>query len=656
MAVGIPSQTIHLDLLGHFVVRVGRRTIERLPRKTVALLAYLAIEQGSPVSRETVANLLWTDHGAEQAFHSLRQALLVLRREFGPHGPLLRLKQGMLSLAPSVTCDAAILALHCRSERVSELEHVEPLYRGRLLAGLSPVAPGFDAWLDAQRDALDKAVLAALDRLVGMMAAIGDHARAVTVAERMVSIDPLREDLHRRLIIAYLDAGRRGDALRQYETCCQTMRRELDVPVSAETRLLFQRLRSDEDNEGVVGNLPAAGPPRLAVLPFRTLTPETVPTYFAEGMTEDIIGSLAALREPVVIAYGSTLDWCGKAADPREVSAILGVRYVVSGTLRRAGARFRVSAQLADCDSGAVLWAGSRDVVEGNDLFEAQDELTLQIVNAIVPALHAAELRRLSVKQPRDMTAYELVLQARELIYRLERPDFERAGSLLRQAVARDSAYANAWALLAEWHGLRVGQGLSDNPAADVAAVDRFARTAVENDATNGRALAFHGHSQAYLWRDYDAALGLFDRALEASPNDSATWTWSSPTLAYTGDGTAAIRHAERGLRLSPRDRFIFRSYAALCLAHYTHGDHEAAVHWGRLAAQANPAYTSNLRVTAAALVALGRTTEAHGWARQVLASQPDFTVRKLMERHPYRDRDRRQRLGKQLIAAGLPP
>lgn len=661
MDIGIPSETIHVSLLGRFALRAGQRTIEGLPRKTRALLAYLAIEQGRHVSREMMADLLWTDRGPEQARHSLRQALLVLRRELGLHGAVIRLTRGMLSLDPSVSCDAAILATHCRSERLGELEFVERLYQGRLLAGMPPVAAGFDAWLDAQRDAVEGSVLSALDRLAGMLAAIGHHERAVAVTERMVSLDPLREDLHRRLMITYAEAGRRGDALRHYEVCRQKLRQELDVSVSAETRALFQRLRGDEnaaDDDArarPAATVSSGGPPWLAVLPFRTLTPATMPAFFAEGMTEDIIVSIAALREPVVVAYGSTLAWCGKPADPREVGAMLGVRYVVSGTLRRAAGRVRVSVELAECDGGTILWAGYRDVAGGGDIFEAQDELTCQVVNAIVPALHAAELRRLSVKPPRNMTAYELVLQARELVYRLQRIDFERAGSLLRQAVAHDPGYANAWAMLAEWHSLRVGQGWSDAPAADTEAVDRCARNAVANDATNGRALAFHGHNHAFLRRDYDAALSLFDRALEASPNDAAAWTWSSPTLAYTGDGQAAVRHAERGMRLSPRDPFVFQSYAALCMAHYTDGNYEAAAHWGRLSIQEKPCYTSNLRFTAAALAASGRMIDARQLARRIIELQPGFRVRTLIDRHPYRDPERRRLLGQQLIAAGLP-
>ena len=660
MDVGFPSETLQLDLLGGFALRVGQRTIDRLPRKTRALLAYLAIEPGRPISREAMADLLWTDRGPEQARRSLRQALLVLRHGLGPHRSLVQSTRGMLALDPSVICDAALLAALCRSERIGQLKQIVPFYQSRLLAGFPSVAPGFDAWLDAQRDALEAAVLTAMERLAGMLAAIGEHAPAVAVAERMVALDPLREDLHRLLMRAYAEAGRRGDALRHYDSCREILRRELDVSVSAETRALYQRLRNIDGIDETSTALPAAvassgSPPWLAVLPFRSLTPDTVPSYLAEGMTEDVIVSIAALREPVVVAYGSTLAWCGKPADPREVGTSLGVRYVVSGTLRRAGRRLRIGAELAQSEDGMLLWAGSRDLAESTDMFDAQDELTRHVVNAIVPVLHAAELRRLSVKPPRDMTAYELTLQARELVYRLQRIDFERAGSLLRQAVALEPTYANAWTLLAEWHSLRVGQGWSDAPTVDVEAVDHCARTAVANDATNARALAFHGHNHAYLRRDYDAALALFDRALDASPNDAAAWTWSSPTLAYTGDGRQAVRHAERGLRLSPRDPFVFRSYAALSLACYTDEDHEAAVHWGRLAMQENPAYTSNLRVTAAALAALGRTTEAYSVARQVLALQPDFKVRALIERHPYCDQDRRRQLGRRLIAAGLP-
>ncbi len=201
------------------------------------------------------------------------------------------------------------------------------LYRGPLLAGFPPVAAGFDEWLNAERDALASAALAALERLADLLAAAGEAQQAVAVAERMVALDPLREDLHRRLMTAYADASRRGDALRQYDSCVQMLRQQFDVSPTAETRALAGRIRHDDDAASDdVAPPPAtaasqSGPPWLAVLPFRALTPDTVPSYFAAGLTEDVITALAALREPVVISHGSTLAYRDAPGDPRRSRA-----------------------------------------------------------------------------------------------------------------------------------------------------------------------------------------------------------------------------------------------------------------------------------------------------------------------------------------------
>ena len=178
---------------------------------------------------------------------------------------------------------------------------------------------------------------------------------------------------------------------------------------------------------------------------------------------------------------------------------------------------------------------------------------------------------------------------------------------------------------------------------------------AVSCDAQNARALALLGHNRTILDRDYDVALALFERALDVAPNDAGSWMWSSPTLAFIGDGAEAVRRAERALRLSPRDRFIFRAYHMLSIAHYTNGTHEEAAHWGKLAMQENPHYTSNLRATAAALAALGRLDEARTIAERALAEQPGFRVSRIIDHHPYRTQAMRERYARDLAAAGLP-
>ena len=397
------------------------------------------------------------------------------------------------------------------------------------------------------------------------------------------------------------------------------------------------------------------GVPSLAVLPFRALDPSAVPSYFANGLVEEIVCMLAGLHEVTVLSSGSTHKFRNREVDSREVSQDLGVRYVVSGAVRRSSSRLRVIAELTDAETSAVRWSHAYDAEESL-LFDAQDNIVAQIVQTLAPQVRDAELRRVRARRPTDMAAYQLVLQARELIYRLERPAFERAEELLRQAMNHDPGYAAAYVLAAEWHSLRVGQGWSPDPIADARAADRFATAAISLDGSNARALAFHGHNKSFLFRDYEGALSYFEKALAAGPNDAAAWGWSAPTQIYLGNGEAAIRCAERALSLSPFDPFAFQFESFVSGGHYTKGSYEAAVKSGMRSMDQQPNYTANLRVTAAALAALNRLDEATAIGRRIMAIEPSFRVGNYVVNHPYREEVRRVRLGEELILAGLPP
>jgi class 3 adenylate cyclase/TolB-like protein len=399
---------------------------------------------------------------------------------------------------------------------------------------------------------------------------------------------------------------------------------------------------------------PTEGVPWIAVLPFRVLTPETVPGYVGIGLVDDLVCMLSTLREPVVVSSNSSLMFREQPISLPDVQRQLGVRYVLSGSLRRVATETLAAVELADAGSGAVLWA-RRFEFEQNLLFGMQDDLVALIVSTLVPRIQAAELRRARAKPPQELTAYELVLRARELTFQLQRPAFDEAGLLLRRAIALDPWYAAAHASLADWYNLRIGQGWSSAPNDDALTADQVALTAIENDPTNARALALRGHNRAFLYRDYLSARRLFEQALDAAPNDAAAWMWSACTSAYVGDGQEAVRRAERALRLSPLDPFGFRIYSTLCLSYYTAGSYEDAAHWGELAMQRSPYYTSNLRFTAAALVKLGRVERAHSVAQQIKDIQPDYRVSAAIERHPYRDQERRSEIANALIAAGLP-
>jgi len=392
----------------------------------------------------------------------------------------------------------------------------------------------------------------------------------------------------------------------------------------------------------------------IAVLPFRT-PEELEQAYFGEGLVEDIIGAIAGLEDLLVISRNSTLAYRDRGLDIRRIGDDLGVRYILSGSVRRSPRFLRVHAELATTNDGGVIWAQSFDAEIG-DLFKIQDHITAQIVGMIAPRIRAAEIERAFLKRPENMDAYDHFLQALSLLFRLERADFANAGRLLRRAIALDDSYATSYALAAEWHGLRVGQGWSHDPEGDSREAVRLAQSAVDRDSRNIRAITLLAHYKSFLFKDYDGALTLFKRALDMSPNNAWTWGLSAPTHSYIGDGHSAIERTERALRLSPRDLLAFYYHTSLCIAHYTVGAYEEAVQWGKIALSENPRFTAAAWPTAAALGAMGKKDAAGDIVQILLRVNPQIKASVHASRYPYRDVSRRRLLEQHLLAAGLPP
>jgi adenylate cyclase len=398
----------------------------------------------------------------------------------------------------------------------------------------------------------------------------------------------------------------------------------------------------------------AEGPPGIAVLPLRAAGPDPVPDYFAAGLADDVVSHLTTRQELTVISSASCLVFRDQPTDLMRVRAMLGVRYVVAGSVARSGNALRISVQLAETESGTALWGRTYRTVD-TELFDAQENIAQQIVGTVIPRVREAELRRIQGKHPSSLTAYDLVLRARDLTYRLEPVTFEEAGQLLRRARQLDPRYAVAHAVYSDWLSLRIGQGWSPDPRHDARQGDDAAHAAIASDHMNARALALLGRNRSFLFRDYAGAEAIFQRALDVAPNESSAWMWSACTLAYVGDSSGALRRAERALDLSPYDPHAFRYFGTLCVAHYTNGTYEEAVHWGQRAIAENPHYTSNLRFTTAALCALGRMDAARRLGAEIMRLEPGFRVNALRERHPYADPARRDKIADHLRIAGLP-
>lgn len=399
----------------------------------------------------------------------------------------------------------------------------------------------------------------------------------------------------------------------------------------------------------------AAKLPSIAVLPLENIGGNPADDYFCDGCVEDITLSLAGLRELVVISRGSTLAYRGRQPDPREVGRMFGVRYILSGSLRRSERLVRVSVELCDANTGATLW-GEKSELAPNELFDVQDRIVTRIVAGIAPNVRAAELRTAMRKKPENFSSYDCTLRALHIMHSLDKNTFLQARDYLLKAMEEDPEFAMPVAWAARWYGLWVGQSWSADPDADRAKALEFAGKAIELDGQNALALSTYGHLKSFLAHDYDSALVYFQRALAVCPNHSLAWLLSSPTLSYIGRSEEAVKNAEHALRLSPLDRSLFYYYSLLGLAYYAAGNYVESVKWGSMGANESPRHTANLRYLAAGLAALGRVEEAREVGRKFMELDPTFRLG-VFERtlQPFQVPELKEKYIEHLSKAGLP-
>jgi adenylate cyclase len=333
---------------------------------------------------------------------------------------------------------------------------------------------------------------------------------------------------------------------------------------------------------------------------------------------------------------------------------MLGVRYVVTGTIRRSGSAMRLTTELADAETGHVAWCGSHDT-EAALSFADQDRIVARIVNTLTPQVHEVELQRIRGKRPDSLTVYEKVVLAREYLLTMDRDNFLAAKRLLDEAVSIEPDYAEPYALLADYHGLMAAEGLSHHRNADIEAVEQMTRRALSLDSNNLRALIFYAHRKSLLRREYDGARAMFRQALDVSPHSAQAWLWSSYVHSWTEEPEEALRRAYQALALSPKDRRAPDFHSAICTAHYTAGQYREAAEWGLRAVSEPGVMRGTWRWTAASLAALGETEQAREVMQEGMRHLPDQRASELMRNHPYRDADCRRRYCEHLMAAGMP-
>jgi len=363
--------------------------------------------------------------------------------------------------------------------------------------------------------------------------------------------------------------------------------------------------------------------PSVAVLPFSNLSGDPEQDYFADGMVDDIITGLARINWLLVIARNSTFTYKGRAVDVKQVGRELGVRYVLEGSVRRAGGHVRVTGQMIDASTGAHVWAERYDS-SSDDIFSLQDEIAMSAVGAIAPRLRRAEIDRVKRRRPDNLDAYDLVLRAQLDVDSGMPEQVTRALVLLERAIELDPAYALAHGNAAMCHHcLFLRSGLQE---ANRAASIRHARSAILHGQDDASALTLAGFSIGMDGHDRKAAFTALEAALAISPSSALTYILGSVVLGWSGEAERAIEWSEQGMRLSPFDPWAFAAFDAQAMSHLLRGRYDEACRAAYRSVQANPAHSITYVQLAAALAKLGRLEEARAAAARVLELHPTFS------------------------------
>ena len=401
---------------------------------------------------------------------------------------------------------------------------------------------------------------------------------------------------------------------------------------------------------------PTHAPPRIdrpvvVVLPFTNMTGEQTQEHLADGITEDLTTALSHARWFSVIARNSAFTYKGRAVDVRQVGRELGAGYALEGSVRTAGSRVRVTAQLCSTEGGQHVWARSFDG-DLTDLFAFHDGITAAIVSTVEPSLRLAEAERSRSKPTDSLGAYDLYLRALPQRY-LARADNDAALRMLRRAVALDPSFSAAKGNLAGLICVRVTQGWAET--GEAAEALRCAREVAETDSEDDpTALAWAAHALTYLGRDYDAGLDASERAVSLAPNAALVLLFHGWNRLYAGDWRTALVEIERAMRLSPVDPAMFYFTIARCGAHFVAGHHGEAASWARRTIRLRPGYLIAHRLLAASLVALGEREAAREAVHALLTLAPGDTVASVAAKSALRGEARKRYLAG-LSEAGLP-
>jgi TolB-like protein/class 3 adenylate cyclase len=406
---------------------------------------------------------------------------------------------------------------------------------------------------------------------------------------------------------------------------------------------------------------PASPPPKLpdrpsiAVMPFQNLSDDARQEYFADGMVEEIITALSRMRGLFVIARSSTFTYKGRSIDVKQVGRELGVRYVLQGSVRKAGDRLRINGQLIDAATGAHLWAerfdGSLEAV-----FDLQDQVASSVIGAIAPRLEQAEIERARHKPTESLDAYDYFLRGMAAFYLWTKEGNDDALVLFRKAIELDGNFASAFGMAARCYGQRKTRGWMTDRAGETAEAARLSRRAAELGKDDPVALYSAGIILGWVVGDFGTGDVLIEQALALNPNLAWGWLYSGWAKVALGEPELAIAREERAMRLSPQDPLTFIMRSAIAAAHLIAGRYPEALAAAEMSMNEQPHYILSALVAAAAAAALDNKEAAARALARLLETDPELRISNLVEHlTPLRHPEHFARWAGALRKAGLP-
>jgi len=399
----------------------------------------------------------------------------------------------------------------------------------------------------------------------------------------------------------------------------------------------------------------AHGRPSVAVIPFQLRSDDPRFEFVSDGLAEETIGALSRVADLFVVSRLSSMAFRRAPLSLQTIGEMLGVRYVLSGSIQTAQTRALLVAELADARDGRILWS-DRFQCDLVDAFALQADLARKVVASVAPFLRSFELRRARIANLEQLDAYAITLRGIGLMYKLSSDDFLTARRAFETAIERDPVSPTPHACLANWHLIRIAIGASESPLRDSNAAAVCAENALACDPRDALALAVDGLVSAWSRHDLDAAERRLAQALAANPNEPLAWLWNAMVHAWRGRGAEAIQSADRALSLSPLDPMIFYFNSLASTANLIGDCYQRAIELATQSLRENRLHTPTLRTLTAALVFSGRLNEARETVHRLRQLEPDLTVGAFRERYPGRDSAQAARFAGALLAAGLPP